>query len=289
MRIRFIVNPTAGTGKHKNLSKIIEQELDKTLFQYDIQHTERGQHATELTQEAIADGIDIVAAVGGDGAMNECAKALVDSKTALAIIPCGSGNGFAFHFGMHKHLKKAIRQLNHSGFRLADSCTANNQAFFNVSGIGYDAHIAHLFSKLKKRGFANYIKLILREFRYPTKEYTLRFDGQEKTVTAFGISWVNASQFGNNAVISPESQVDDGLVDICVLGKFPVRAIPKLLSRLFDNSMHHSKYMQIIRCNSIKISGGDGLAHLDGEPVDLGEEIKLQVKPESLKLFVPNG
>lgn len=289
MKIRFIVNPISGTGKHKNLSKIIEQELDKTLFQYDICYTEKSLHATKLTQQAIAEKIDVIAAVGGDGTMNECAQALVNSNTALAVIPCGSGNGFAFHFGMHKHLKKAVRQLNHSRFRMVDSCTANQHPFFNVSGVGYDAHIAHLFSKLTKRGFANYMKLILREFRYPAKEYTLRFNGQEKTVNAFVISWANASQFGNNAVISPESQVDDGFLDICVLRKFPVKAIPKLLNRLFNNSMHHSKYMEIIRCREMQISGGDGLCHLDGEPIDLGKEIHLQVKPQSLKVFAPHG
>ena len=289
MKIRFIVNPISGTGKHKNLSKIIEQELDKTLFQYDICYTEKSQHATKLTQQAVAEKIDVVAAVGGDGTMNECAQALVNSNTALAVIPCGSGNGFAFHFGMHKHLKKAVRQLKHSRFRMVDSCTANQHPFFNVSGVGYDAHIAHLFSKLSKRGFANYMKLILREFRYPAKEHTLRFNGQEKTVNAFVISWANASQFGNNAVISPESQVDDGFLDICVLRKFPVKAIPKLLNRLFNNSMHHSKYMEVIRCREMQISGGDGLCHLDGEPIDLGKEIHLQVKPKSLKVFVPHG
>lgn len=289
MKIRFIVNPISGTGKQKKLADIIKSTLDPLLFQYDICYTQAPHHATELAQKAKLEGIDIVAAVGGDGTMNECAQALLDSKTALAVIPCGSGNGFAFHFGMHKHLKRAIQQLNHCSFKQIDSCTANGHPFFNVSGVGYDAHIAHLFSKLNKRGFSNYMKLILREFRYPAKEYTLRFDGREKKVNAFVISWANASQFGNNAVISPESKIDDGLIDICILNKFPVMAIPKLLNRLFNNSMHHSKYMEIIRCNEMKITGEDGLSHLDGEPIDLGKSIHLKIKPQSLNVFAPHG
>lgn len=289
MKIRFIVNPVSGTGKYKDLERLVEQELDPVLFQYEICYTEAPKHATQLAKEAQEQGVDIVAAVGGDGTMNECAQALTHSSTALAVIPCGSGNGFAFHFGMHKQFKKAIQQLNLSGFKTIDSCTANGHPFFNVSGIGYDAHIAHLFDKEKKRGFSNYIRLILREFRYPASEYTLRFNGVEKSVNAFVISWANASQFGNNAVISPESAVDDEVLDICVLSKFPLKAIPGLLKRLFNNTMHLSKYMEIIRCKEMLIKGGDGICHLDGEPINLGVEIQLKLIPQSLKVFVPHG
>lgn len=289
MTIRFIINPISGTGKHKDLEKVLEQELDPVLFQYEICYTKAPKHATQLAREAHEQGIDIVAAVGGDGTMNECAQAVVNTNTALAVIPCGSGNGFAFHFGMHKQLRKSIQQLNASGFKTVDSCTANGHPFFNVSGTGYDAHIAYLFDKEQKRGFANYMRLILREYRYPAKEYTLCYQGKEKKVNAFVISWANASQFGNNAVISPESKIDDALLDICVLSKFPIKAIPKLLRRLFNNSMHKSEYMEIIRTNNLIIKGGDGICHLDGEPINLGKEIHLQLIPQSLKVFMPHG
>ena len=289
MKIRFIVNPISGTGKYKNLERVLKSELDTVLFKYEIYYTKAPKHATQLVQEAKDKGVDIVAAVGGDGTMNECAQALVNSNIALAVIPCGSGNGFAFHFGMHKQLKKAIRQLNQSGFKTIDTCTANGHFFCNVSGVGYDAHIAHLFAQENKRGFYNYIRLILREFRYSAKSYTLIYNGLEKEVNAFVISWANASQFGNNATISPDSKADDELIDICVLSKFPLRAIPKLLGRLFNQSIHHSKYMEIIRCKEMTIRGGEGLCHIDGEPINLGKVINLKLIPESLKVFVPHG
>ena len=289
MKIRFIVNPVSGTGNYKNLEKVLDSELDTVLFQYEICYTKAPKHATQLAQEAKEQGVDIIAAVGGDGTMNECAQALVNSNTALAVIPSGSGNGFAFHFGMHKQQKKAIRQLNLSSFKTIDTCTANSHFFCNISGIGFDAHIADLFAQENKRGFFNYLRLILREFRYPSKKYTLRYNGKEKEVDAFMISWANATQFGNNAVISPQSEVDDNLLEVCILSKFPFMAIPKLLICMFNQSMHHSEYMEIIRCKEMVIRGGDGLCHLDGEPINLGKEINLKLIPESLKVFVPYG
>ena len=111
-----------------------------------------------------------------------------------------------FIFRHEKNIKKSIQQLNHCHFKKIDSCIANGHYFFNVSGTGFDVHIAHLFNKENKRGFSNYIRLILREFRYPVKKYTLSVDHQEQNINAFMISWANGSQFGNNATIAPEKQ-----------------------------------------------------------------------------------
>jgi diacylglycerol kinase family enzyme len=97
MKIRFIVNPISGTGKQRGIEEVIEEYTD---FEYDIVFTNKSGDATRLSQIAIDEKIDVVIAVGGDGTVNECAKAIIGSKTALGVIPCGSGNGFAFHFGI---------------------------------------------------------------------------------------------------------------------------------------------------------------------------------------------
>ena len=65
---------------------------------------------------------DLVIAIGGDGTVNECLRSLVNTNTALGVIPCGSGNGFAYHIGMERTTKKAIRQLKSLHIRTIDSC-----------------------------------------------------------------------------------------------------------------------------------------------------------------------
>ena len=240
-------------------------------FDFDYFYTERAKHATELTQQAVKDKIDVVVAVGGDGTMHECAKGLLGSQTALAVLPCGSGNGFAFHFGMERDIDKAIKQLNISDFKTIDSCTANGLPFFNVSGVGFDAHIAHLFATTKVGAF-HLVKLVLRECaNYPAQDYTLEYDGK-KVYNAVIISWANATQFGNGAQISPESKVDDDLTEICVLKDFRRYLVPVLLYRLFTGKIHQSKYMTIIKTKSITISCQNGQSHLDGEGHDLAKK-----------------
>lgn len=290
MKIRFIINPISGKAKHKGLEDRIERNLDLEKFDFDYFYTQRPKHATELAQTAVLEKIDVVVAVGGDGTMHECAKGLLGCDTALAVLPCGSGNGFAFHFGMKAEIEKAIQQLNSAKMKLIDSCTANGLAFFNVSGVGFDAHIANLFANTKVRGFSSYVKLVLRECaNYPAQEYTLEYNGRKEVHKAVIISWANATQFGNGAQISPESLADDGLIDICIIKDFKRYLVPVLLYQLFTGKINHSKYMTIIRTKSVKISCQNGLSHLDGEGLDLGKEILIDTHPKTLKVFVPHG
>jgi len=141
LKIRFIINPISGTGKQKR----IEEFITKHLENFEIIHTQKAGDATRISREAANENIDTVIAVGGDGTVNECLKGLVNTNTALGVIPCGSGNGFAYHIGMERTIEKAVIQLKNTRIEIIDSCTANGVPFVNVSGIGFDAHIANLF------------------------------------------------------------------------------------------------------------------------------------------------
>ncbi|MBT5859259.1 MAG: acylglycerol kinase family protein, partial [Flavobacteriales bacterium] len=141
MKIKFIVNPISGTGKQKNIERYINQYLDKNKFDYNISYTEKSEHAKEICKLAISEKYNIIIAVGGDGTVNEIASELIDTDITLGVIPCGSGNGFAYHIGMNKNIAKAVKQINNSDTQIIDSCTANGDKFINVSGIGFDAHI----------------------------------------------------------------------------------------------------------------------------------------------------
>ena len=285
MKIRFIINPIAGTGKQTG----IEETLAKHLDNYDIFYTQKGGDATRLSSEAVRDNIDAIVAVGGDGTVNECLIGLVNSNTALGVIPCGSGNGFAYHIGMGRTVEKAIVQLKDAKIETIDSCTANGAPFVNVSGIGFDAHISNLFAELKERGFINYVKLILKELSYKPQEYTLQYDGIERTVTAYMISFANASQYGNDARISAMADVQDGLLDFVIVKDFPKWKIPFFLLKLARGKTHFSKYVEIIQSKHMKISANNTLLHLDGEPYKAKNPVEIQLLPKSLKILMPNG
>jgi len=285
LKIRFIINPSSGTGKQKGIEKYISKYLDN----FEIIYTQKTGDATNISRKAVIENIDVVVAVGGDGTVNECLKGLVNTNTALGVIPCGSGNGFAYHIGMERNIEKAVKQLKDTQFEVIDSCTANGIPFVNVSGIGFDAHIADLFLTLTERGFIKYAKLVLRELSYNAKEYTIRYNNIERKIKAYMIGFANASQYGNNAKISPMADFKDGLIDFVIVKDFPKWKIPIFIYRLLTGKIHLLKYVEIIQSKKMTINSESTLLHLDGEPMNFNNPIKINIFPKSLKILIPYG
>ena len=154
MKIRFIINPISGTGKQKDIEKKIRNNLQ---LSYDIFYTKKQGDATKLSYNAIKENIDIIVAVGGDGTLNECVKALIGSNVGIGVLPCGSGNGFANHIGMNSNISKAIMQLNTSKISIIDSCSVNGEVFVNVSGIGFFFYYVISFNAKRPISFCHLI------------------------------------------------------------------------------------------------------------------------------------
>lgn len=285
MKIRFIINPISGTGKQKGIEKF----MIKHLVNFEIIYTQKAGDATRISKEAVNENIDAIIAVGGDGTVNECLNALVNTNTALGVIPCGSGNGFAYHIGMERNIEKAVKQLKDIHIKHIDTCTANGVPFVNVSGIGFDAHIANLFLNLTERGFVKYAKFILRELNYNAKKYTINYNNIERKVTAYMIAFANASQYGNDAIISPKADFKDGLIDFVIVKDFSKWKIPIFIYLLLTGKIHLSKHVEIIQCDKMTIKAENTLLHLDGEPFKASNPIKVTILPKSLKILMPNG
>lgn len=287
-KICFIVNPISGVGRQKVIEKLIDQELDRTLFDYEIAYTKAAKHAIEISKDAVIRKFDVVVAVGGDGSVNETAKGLINSNTALAIIPTGSGNGLARHLNIPLNLKKAMDVINSGKETLIDSIQMNDETFVNVAGIGFDAHIGWEFAKFGKRGFSSYLKVISREFpSYKAGNYELTVDGETINKKAFLISFANGSQWGNNAYIAPMADISDGVMDIAILNDFKFYSILSIGYRLLNKTLDQSSHISIIKAKEVTVKQSGTIAHIDGEPIEIGHEIRIKVNPLSLKVIIP--
>ena len=199
-KLVFIMNPISGTSKKADIPDLIESTLNKDLFDYEILLTERAGHACELASKAKEDGIDVVVAIGGDGTVNEVARSIVHSNTALGIIPCGSGNGLARHLMLPMNTKKCIEIINRCEIHDLDYGTINDHPFFCTCGMGFDAFVSMKFAEAGKRGPITYVENVLREgLKYKPETYVIEDDNGTTHYKAFLISCANASQYGNNA------------------------------------------------------------------------------------------
>lgn len=287
-KIRFIVNPISGVGRQKVIEQLVSKKLNKNKFEFDIVYTKYPKHATELSSEAAKQKIDIVVAVGGDGSVNEVSRGLIGTSTVMAIMPAGSGNGLARHLKIPMNLVKAMQIINLGNETIIDTVKINDETFVGMAGVGFDAHIGWEFSKFGKRGFQSYLKVILREYpKYKCSDFELEIDGKKIQRNAFLISFANGSQYGNNAYIAPKALLNDGVVDICIMKRFPLRVVPHLVYRLFNQTMHECNFLETFQGREIILKQDCDIAHIDGEPIKLGKEMRIKINPLSLKVIAP--
>lgn len=285
--ILFIINPISGGKKKSEFPAFASTHLDLERFHTEFVYTEWPTHANDLAVEAVQSGKDIVVSVGGDGTINEVASALEGTNTMMGIIPFGSGNGLARSLNISLNNKKAVLTLNRLNCRRIDSGVLNERKFFNIAGLGFDAHISSKFAQLKNRGLKGYVHMALKEVSsYVPDNYDLIIDGNHYQREAFMISIANSCQYGNNAYISPNAELDDGLLDVCIIKPFPLIQFPVVGYHLFNKTAHCTGYVEIIKGKNIRIiRKHEGVVHVDGEPVEMDKEIVINVKPLSLAIL----
>jgi diacylglycerol kinase (ATP) len=287
--ILFIINPISGGKQKRNIPSLIDIHLDKTKFNANFSFSEYPGHAAEIASEATNKNFDIVVAVGGDGTINEIAAMVMQQNKILGILPFGSGNGLARYLKIPMNTTRAIQVINSLNIMKMDTATFNGKPYFNMAGMGFDAHISSIFAGNKTRGLSGYIKLGLKEMvNYKPETYTITVDGRTYTRTAFVVSIANSSQYGNNTYISPEASVTDGLLDVCIVKSFPLIKLPKLAYVMLRGITQRSDMVEIIRGKDIHISRVQEAAiHIDGEPFMMGKEIAISILPLSLNIIIP--
>ena len=288
-KIRFIINPKSGTARRKDVPALVESILDRTRFDADIFYTKEQGHATTLAREAAGLAYDVVVAVGGDGSVNETAAGLLGSQTALGIVPAGSGNGLARHLLLPMDSRQAVKLFNNCRTEAIDTMEVNEHLCVGTTGVGFDAHIAHLFAHSTVRGYSTYVKLVLREFyKYKPSLRTLVIDGKEVSEECFLLTFANSSQFGNNAIIAPFADVKDGIIDVSIVNRFALYLAPHLIYRLMRNTLHQSRFFRMFKGKEICLRNeGPLMGHIDGEPVTFHGDLYVKIKPASLKVIVP--
>lgn len=292
MKALLIVNPKSGTSASSkdSIVELARKVLPEAGYDLEVVYTERRGHASELASAASAAGVATVIAAGGDGTVNETARALCYTDTAMGIIPCGSGNGLARHLNISMKPENALRTITDGRTELIDFCTANGEPFFCTFGMGFDAAVSDRFaSRPDRRGLRNYVRAAVEVFlRYKSQEYTISTPEETLTQRAFIVACCNASQYGNDAFIAPRASLTDGLLDITIIhrGTWLSHALSGL--QIMTGSLGESARVRQIKAPEIHISRPiAGPAHLDGEVARLGKEIDVKCNHKALRVFTP--
>lgn len=289
-KIVFVINPISGTQGKEQILAWVNEKLDREKYDMEVVYTEYAGHAVKIAAQKAAEKAFAVVAIGGDGTINEIARSLVHTDTALGIIPCGSGNGLARHLQIPLDPKKAVDIINGGRLEVIDYGKINGIPFFCTCGVGFDAFVSLKFSQAGKRGPLTYLEqTLLESLKYRPEVYELEMDGNVSTrYRAFLIACGNASQYGNNAYITPRATLDDGLLDVTILEPFTVLDVPSLSFQLFNKTIDQNSRIKTFQCKSLRIHRSKpGVVHFDGDPMMAGEDIEVSIVQRELKVIVP--
>ncbi|MBK8846416.1 MAG: diacylglycerol kinase family lipid kinase [Bacteroidetes bacterium] len=287
--VYIIINPNAGQGKGKLIGQELRFYLNKAGRSFEYNTTEYAGHGALLATEAVAKKFKYVLAAGGDGTVNEIAQALTASDSCLIIIPLGSGNGLARHLHLPFHVKDVVELITRGRIINCDTMRINQQFSINVSGIGFDAHVASLFGKNGKRGLFNYIKLVLSEYaQYGESGFQIKIGKQQIDRQAWMISAANSAQFGNEFKIAPAASVTDELIDLCIIRKPHIFGALMLAWDVYRSKVDKSSLVEIIKTAEAEVTCAKPIAlHIDGEPAGEHLQFQIQIAPQKVKILVP--
>lgn len=283
MKVHVVINPRSGQGRAGSLRPLAESLADELGASVEFRTVEAPGDGRRFAQEAAAQGAHRLISIGGDGTLNAVASGLVGTPVSLGIVPMGSGNGYARSLGLARNKEEALRFAFTGQTRLMDVCYLNDRLFLGTAGIGFDARVAWEFDQSQGRGLWNYMRLILKHvFTAKPMRTVIKANNETREAHVLMLVFCNTREFGNGAVISPGSRPDDGLAELRIVRKPPLPALAAAFLRMYTGRADGSAYIENLVTDRATVHQTGHLAHLDGEPVEIGQEVQFRLEPKRL-------
>lgn len=289
-KVCFILNPASGTNRGHDVPAQLARYAAAAGAEFEVVLTERAGHAVELARQAAGRGFRTVAAVGGDGTVNEVARGLLGTAAALGIVARGSGNGLARHLRLPLDLPAAVRRAcQPTAFQRIDVGCINGREFFCTAGLGFDAHVSKMFAQAGTRGLSTYVKVALREYRRyrPTPMQLTLHTAQVFDTSCYVLAFANAAQYGNNAYIAPRADIQDGLLDLCLIDGLSLPRAVRVGLGLALGTLPTSGGAVYHTSHHVRVHAARPLGfHVDGDYVADATDFEVTLTPLALEVAV---
>lgn len=293
----FLVNPISGTVKKAGVVELIKKVADKKQLYFDICNTNAQGNYEDVKQKIVSEGFTHIGIVGGDGTVNQVVNYLKELPVKFGVVPMGSGNGLAFTAGIPKQCAAAIELVFEGRSKAVDAFLINDEFSCMLSGLGFDAHVAHEFANKASRGLLTYTRqTLIHYFSAGTYPFEIAIDKFTFSTDAFFISIANSNQFGNKVTIAPQASLSDGLLDVVIVQKMNKALLPfAILSQLRGVNKTQALAEEVLKKNiiyfqtpSLKIRNWKKAPlHIDGEPKDSADVFDVNIIKNCFKLIQP--
>lgn len=293
-RLLFLLNPQAGVQKGQPLPQLIQKRCEAAGVEYTIENSRADADYNRLKEKIVNEHITDVIIAGGDGTISAVTANLRGLPINFGIIPRGSGNGLALAAGISKNPNKAIDIILKGKAQPVDAFMINEQFSCMLSGLGFDAQVAHDFEGQKRRGFWKYVQISIKNLlhlkAYP---FVLKAKNVDLPVQAFFVSVANSNQFGNYITIAPKASLQDGLLDVIAVEKmnlllFFLRVLWHIRFGTFTNNFKKRKGITYFQTNELIIYNPQKAPfHIDGDGKETADEFAVKVIPAAYFLLMP--
>jgi len=289
-RVAVVINPISGrTGSYRGEADrrraLIVETAAALGIVVDVHITTGAGHARDLARAAREAGAEVVVAMGGDGTVNEVAHGLIGGDAALGIVPCGSGDGLARGLGLPRDRRAAFQVALTGVTSRMDVGYANDQLFLNVAGVGFDAAVGQLFATRTTRGALGYVvKSVSLVWTYEAPHYEVVCDEVRRSGRKFLIAFANAPEYGNGAVLAPDADVRDGVLDVVIVDAGNPASQIWRARRLYWNRRARATGMERLQTRTARITSDHIVYHLDGEVFTTTGALDIRVERQALAI-----
>jgi diacylglycerol kinase (ATP) len=287
--IALLTNPTSGRGRGTRTAAIALPRLEEAGFQV---HNLVGRDADEtrdLARRSVADGVESLVVVGGDGMVHLAVQELAGSDTALGIIPAGTGNDVARYLDIPRSdPQRAADVVVGSRTRRIDLALSGPQHYVTVLAAGFDSLVNERANAMRwPRGQVRYTLATLAELRvFEPLRYTLELDGEVRQVEAMLVAVGNGPSFGGGLRITHGASLDDGLLDVVIIKTMTRPDLVRTYPRLFTGAhTRHPQYEHHL-VRSVTVAAPGIVAYADGERIG-ALPLTVEVAPLALNVLVP--
>jgi len=288
----LIANPTAGNARARSVAEQAALAVQDAGQAVELRYTRAKGHATELAQQAVAEGAERLVVCGGDGTIGETLAPLAGSHTALGLLPCGTCNDLARALAVPLRVEAAVDNLLCGEVRTIDLGRVGDRFFATIAAFGFDAEVNRRMESAQGplSGRIRYILEALRHLvRYQPIRVRLCGDFGEIEQEVLQVSTANARNYGGNLCVAPDADLGDGLFDVVVVDSVPRRAILPLMIRLFWRTHVRHPAVRVERTARLVLhTASPHSVYADGDHLDQ-TPIVLEISPAALRVVVPSS
>ena len=284
----LIANPSAGGGRTAKLLPAVEAALRGHGLAFRVERTHSVAHARELARSTIATG-ELAAAMGGDGLLGAIAGELRETDGALAVLPGGRGNDFARKLGLGHDPVAACDVLAEGREQRVDVADINGRAYLGIASSGLDSDAGDLANATRlKLGQLVYVYATLRAVgAWRSAHWEVVLDGEPRSFDGYSVAVCNSGVFGGGMFLAPDAKLDDGMLDVVMIGDIPKRKYLGSLPKVFAGTHLREPGVELVQAREVAFHADRPFnVQADGDPIaDLPATVRVQ--PGALRVMVP--